>query len=60
MIPKFLEEVKIKADDYGNLYAQMPDRTFRELVIDVFGSPFYGKIVLGKEVESEESRGDYL
>lgn len=60
MIAKFLSEIKIKADDYGNLYAQMSDGTFRELLIDVLDSSFYGKIVLGKEVESEEAKGDYL
>lgn len=60
MIPRFLEEVKIKADDYGCLYAQMPDGTFYELVADVFNNPYLGKIMLGKEVESEESRGDNL
>lgn len=60
MIAKFLEEIKIKADDYGYLYAQMQDGTFRELVADVFDNPFYGKIVLGKEVEPEEAKGDSL
>lgn len=60
MIPKFLTEIKIKADDYGYLYAQTPDGTFRELVADLFDKPFYGKIVLGKEVESEEAKGDSL
>lgn len=55
MIPRFLEEVKIKADDYGCLYAQMPDGTFYELVADALGT-----ITLGKEVESDESRGDNL
>lgn len=59
MIPKFLTEIKIKADDYGYLYAQTPDGTFRELVADVFDNPFFGKIILGKEVEPEESKGDY-
>lgn len=59
MIAKFLEEIKIKADDYGYLYAQMQDGTFRELVADVFDNPFYGKIVLGKEIEPEE-KGDSL
>ncbi len=60
MIAKFLTEIKIKVDDYGYAYAQMPDGTYRELVSDVFGIPFFAKIVLGEEVESEEVRGDYL
>lgn len=60
MIAKFLTELKIKSDDYGNLYAETPDGTFYELVEDVFNNPYFGKIQLGKEVEPEDARGDYL
>ena len=57
MIAKFLTELKIKSDDYGNLYAQTPDGTFYELIADLINDPFIGKIKLGKEVEPE-ARGD--
>lgn len=60
MIAKFLTEIKIKADDYGYLYAQTPDGTFRELVAQVYDNPYFAPIRLGKEIEPEEAKGDSL
>ena len=51
-----MKEIKIKSDDYGYLYAEMPDGTIRELLADVFDNPYFGKILLGKEVEAEEDK----
>lgn len=51
-----MKEIKIKIDDYGYVYAEMPDGTIRELIAiaDEFGNPYFGKIKLGKEVEADE------
>ncbi len=49
-----MTEIKIKIDDYGYVHAEMPDGTICELLADVFGNPYFGKIKLGKEVEAEE------
>lgn len=51
-----MKEIKIKTDDYGYLYAEMSDGTIYDLVADVFGNPYFGKIKLGKEVEAEEDK----
>ncbi len=48
-----MKEIKIKIDDYGYVYAEMPDGTIRQMLADVFGNPYYGKIKLGEEVEAE-------
>lgn len=50
-----MTEIKIKIDDYGYVYAEMPDGTIRQLLADLFDNPYYGKIKLGKEVEAEEN-----
>lgn len=49
-----MTEIKIKIDDYGYVYAETPGGTIYELVADIFGNPYFGKIKLGKEVEAEE------
>ena len=51
-----MTEIKIKINDYGYAYAEMPDGTICELLADVFGNPYFGKIKLGKEVEAEEDK----
>lgn len=51
-----MKEIKIKIDDYGYVYAEMPDGTIRQMVADVFANPYFGKILLGKEVEAEEDK----
>ena len=49
-----MTEIKLKIDDYGYVYAEKSDGTIYELVADVFGNPYFGKIKLWKEVEAEE------
>ncbi len=51
-----MKEIKIKIDDYGYVYAEMSDGTIRELLVDVFGNPYFGKIKVGKEVEAEKNK----
>ena len=49
-----MTEIKLKIDEYGYAYAEMPDGTIYQLLADLFNNPYYGKIKLGKEVEAEE------
>ena len=51
-----MTEIKIKMDEYGNLYAEMPDGTIRQLVAQVYANPYFAPIRLGKEVEAEEDK----
>ena len=51
-----MTEIKIKIDDYGCLYAEMPDGTIRQLVAQVYDNPYFAPIRLGKEVEAEEDK----
>lgn len=51
-----MREIKIIIDDYGYIYAETPDGTIYEVLADVFGNPYFGKIKLGKEVEAEEDK----
>lgn len=48
-----MTELKICMDDYGYLYSVLPDGTTRELLVDIYGNPFYGKLKVGKEAEEE-------
>jgi len=51
-----MTEIKIKIDDYGYVYAEMSDGTIRKMVADVFASPYFGRILLGNEVEVKEDK----
>ena len=51
-----MKEIKIKSDDYGYVCAEEPDGTIYEVVAEVYGNPYFGKIRLWKEVEAEEDK----
>lgn len=51
-----MTDIKIKMDEYGYLYAEMQDGTVHELLADVYGNPYFGKIKVGKEIEAEEHK----
>ncbi len=51
-----MKEIKIKIDDYGYLYGETKDGTIYEMVAEVYGNPYFGKIRLWKEVEAEEDK----
>ena len=51
-----MTEIKIKIDDYGYIYAETPGGSSYEVVADVYGNPYFGKIKLWKEVEAEEDK----
>lgn len=46
-------EVEIVVDDYGLLYAVLPDGSKRAIVADIFGNPYYGSVRLGEEPKEE-------
>lgn len=46
-------EVKIIMDDYGLLYAVLPNGTKRAIKADVFGNPYYGIVRAAEEPKEE-------
>ena len=48
-----MTEVKIVMDDYGLLYAVLPDGSKREIRADIFGNPYYGIVQIGEEPKEE-------
>lgn len=48
-----MTEVKIVMDDYGLLYAVLPDGSKRKIRADTYGNPFYGIVQVGKEPKEE-------
>lgn len=44
-----MTELKIVMDNYGLLYAILPDGTKRAIKADVFGNPYYGIVRVGEE-----------
>lgn len=50
-----MKEIKIKIDDYGYVYAEMPDGTIRQM-LTLQLNQYFGKIKLGPEVEAKENK----
>ena len=47
-------EVTIVMDDYGLLYAVLPNGEKRKICADVYGNPYYGQVrILGEAEEGE-------
>ena len=44
---------KIFMDDYGLLYAILPDGSKRVIQTEIYGNPYYGIVRLGAELEEE-------
>ena len=44
-----MTEVKIFIDEYGLLYAILPDGTKRAIRADVYGNPYYGIVRVAEE-----------
>lgn len=49
-----VKEVKIVMDEYGILYAVIPDGTIRKICADVYGNPYYGRVRVLSEAEEAE------
>lgn len=52
-----MTEVKIFMDDYGLLYAILPDGIKRKIIADVFGNPYYGIVRVGEEPKESKKDG---
>ena len=50
-----MTELKIVMDDYGLLYAILPDGSKREIRADIFGNPYYGIVRVAEEPSEEET-----
>ena len=48
-----MTEVKIVMDDYGLLYAVLPDGSKRAIRADIFGNAYYGVVRAGEELQEE-------
>ena len=48
-----MTELKIVMDDYGVLYAILPDGSKRAIKADMFGNPYYGIVRVGEEPPEE-------
>ena len=48
-----MKEVKIVMNDYGVLYAVLPDGSKREIRADIFENPYYGIVRVGEEPKEE-------
>ena len=47
-------ELKIVMDEYGNLFAQLPNGDMRKIIADVYGNPYYGTVRIGETIEENE------
>ena len=50
-----MTELKIVMDDYGLLYAILPDGSKRRIYSDQIGNPYYGIVRVGEELPEEET-----
>lgn len=48
-----MTEVNIVMDDYGVLYAILPDGSKRTIRADIFGNPYYGIVRVAEEPEEK-------
>ena len=46
-------EVKIVMDEWGNLFAILPDGDVRKIHAEVYGNPYYGPVRIGETIEEE-------
>ena len=48
-----MTELKIIMDEYGNLFAILPNGDMRKIIADVYGNPYYGAVKIGETIEEE-------
>ena len=49
-----MTELKIVMDEYGNLFAILPNGDTRKIVADVYGNPYYGSVRIGEITEDKD------
>lgn len=47
-------ELKIVMDEYGNLFAVLPNGDMRKIVADIYGNPYYGSVRIGETIEDKD------
>lgn len=50
-----MTELKIVMDEYGNLFAILPNDDMRKIIADVYGNPYYGEVRIGETIEEESN-----
>lgn len=48
-----MTELKIVMDEYGNLFAILPNGDMRKILADIYENPYYGAVRLGESEEEE-------
>jgi hypothetical protein len=52
---KMMTELKIVMDEYGTLFAILPNGDMRKILADVYANPYYGAIRIGETIEEENN-----
>lgn len=48
-----MTELKIVMDEWGNLFAVLPNGDMRKIHAEIYGNPYYGAVRIGETVEEE-------
>ena len=48
-----MTELKIVMDEYGNLFAVLPNGDMRKIVADIYANPYYGIVRIGETIEEK-------
>ena len=49
-----MTELKIVMDEYGNLFAMLPNGDKRKIIADVYENPYYGTVRIGETIEENK------
>ena len=49
-----MTEIKIVMDEYGNLFAILPNGDMRKIVVDIYANPYYGTVRIGETIEENK------
>lgn len=49
-----MTELKIVMDEWGNLFAVLPNGDMRKIHAEIYGNPYYGAVRIGETVEENE------
>lgn len=49
-----MTELKIVMDEYGNLFAILPNGDMRKIIADVYENPYYGTVRIGETIEENK------
>lgn len=51
-----MEEVRFVVDQYGIIYALMPNGTYQKVLVNVHESAWYGYLSIDREIEPKEDK----